>query len=347
MDVIFNKLYKIDIATDEAIERPEYQNLENFKIYIQEMLEQISIKTPDRYYQFESAHTEVRNLINIILTQYEYSDSCKAIANRLLSKEKQAQEDLNKKKLRKEILKGMLIISLVRMTHDARKLIILKVDYDEFISEMTGDIVTGLSIRRKVYKAFICELNNDNNILNTSVYDTNTPVSAYWWDKFLELNVVITDEENTKMAFDAIEKEILTPIKRKHKQDYLYLWNATIAYFRSEGEFSLSSYKDEIIGNYRPFDANLKIVDLQTKIEKAHQKHKFDQRFNKKPSEIHKRFKNTLFLTSEIDLVIKYDVANPAKTFKAHIDADGKYLMIRSDIGYEYAEKIRDNNIDE
>lgn len=346
MEIIFNKLYKIDISEQQPTERPEYQNIENFKKYIHGMLEQIGNKSPDRFYKFKSEYTEIRTLLNNIFINNEHDNSSKAIACRLLDKEKEAQKDLNKKKLGKEILKGMLIVSLVKMTDEAKKLIILKVDYDEFLSEMTGDIVTGLSIRKKVYKAFICELNNSNTILNTSVYDTNSPVSTYWWNKFLELEVIITDEENTKNAFNAIETEVLNPLRKKYKQDYLHLWNATVAYFRSEGEFDLSHYRDELIGNYRPYDETLKISDLQAKIDKLPSKHKIDRRFNKVPSEVQKRFKNVLQLTNEIKLTLLHDVPNIKKTFKAHEDADGKYLMIRSEEGYNYAKKVEEGNED-
>lgn len=344
MEIVFSKVYKIDIAADTAIERPEYKHRETFKRYIQEMLDQISSKAPDRYYRFNSEYTEVHNLIKTILSEGEYENTSDAIASRLLSKEKDAQEDLNRKNLKKEITKGMLIVSLVRMTDEARKMIVSKVDYDEFISEMTGEITTGLSIRKKVYKALICEIDNKGTIINTSIFDTNTPVSAYWWSKFLELDVVITDKENTQNAFNAIEKDILSPIKRKSKQDYFLLWNATVAYFRSEGEFSLPHYRDEIVGSYIPYDPTLDINEIKAKVDKLPAKHKFDQRFDKVPEEIHKRFKNTLRLTNEIELILKHDVPNPLRTFKPHEDADGKYLMIRSDEGYKYAQTIIQEN---
>jgi len=124
----------------------------------------------------------------------------------------------------------------------------------------------------------------------------------------------------------------------------LLLWNATVAYFRSEGEFNLSYYRDETIGNYIPYDDGFNKDELIAKVNKLLQKYKFDQRFDKVPTEIHKRFKNTLHLTDEIDLILKHNVANPKKTFKAYEDADGKYLMIRSDKGYQYAEDIKQNN---
>jgi hypothetical protein len=345
MEIVFNRLFKIDIAETTASARPEYQNLDNFKIYIQGMLEQISQKEPDRYYKFKSEYTEIHSLVKIILTNKTYEEECKAIANRLLNKEKDAQTDLDKKKLGKNIIKGMLIISLVRMTDNARKFIVLKVDYDEFISEMTGEIVTGLSIRQKVYKAFICEINNANHIINISIFDTNTPASIYWWDKFLELESIVTDEENTKKAFNAIAKYILDPIKAKYKHDYLLLWNSTIAYMRSEGEFSIDYYKDSIIGAYVPYDETLVITELKAKIDRLPRKCGFERRFNKTPKEIHKRFKDTIRLTGEIDLVIKHDVANPQKTFKPHEDADGKYIMIRSEEGYDYANMVEHTSI--
>jgi hypothetical protein len=336
MEIIFNKLYKIDITANEVTESPEFQKLENFARYIQGLLEQITTKSPDRYYRFESEHTEIHSLIKNILQKNEYENTSRAIASRLLGKEKETQNDLEKKNLNTKVQRGMLIVSLVKMTDDARKLMIIKVDYDEFLSEVTGEIATGLSLRKKIYKAFIGEINNQNEIISISVFDTNTYVSAYWWKSFLELEVVTTNEENTKNAFNGIEKEILIPIKKNHKQDYLLLWNTTVAYFRSDGEFNLQNYRDNIIGKYTPYDNTLKIEELESKIDKLPEKYKFDQRFEKVPSKIYKHFKNVLTLTNEIDLIIKHDVANFEKVFKAKEDADGKYIMIRSDKGFEY-----------
>ena len=75
--------------------------------------------------------------------------------------------------------------------------------------------------------------------------------------------------------------------------------------------------------------------------------YKFDSRFNKIPKVVNKRFKKTITLTNEISLVLLHDVPNIKKTFKSHEDVDGKYLMIRSDIGYNYAKKIEENNKNE
>ncbi len=174
MNIIFSKLFKIDVESDHSIERPEYESQDNFKRYIQDLLTQISEKPSERKYKFNSEYTEVKTLVNKILLEDEYIISSKAIAERLLIKEKDAQADLDRKNLNKNIIKGMLIVAFVKMTDEARKLIISKVDYDEFISEITGDLITGISIKRKVYKAFVCEIDNSNNIIHNLVFDTNT-----------------------------------------------------------------------------------------------------------------------------------------------------------------------------
>ena len=190
----------------------------------------------------------------------------------------------------------------------------------------------------------MCELNNEHDILSLSIFDTNSQVSTYWWDKFLELDVITNNDENTRRAFDAIEKEILNPLNRKHKQDYFHLWNLTVGYFRCEGEFNLNDYKDNIIGTYVPFDNELNINDLKLKIENLPGKYKFDSRFDKTPSEIKLRFKKEIKLTDEIKLILEHNVATPKITFKKHSDADGKYIMIKSDVGYAYAEGLESRN---
>lgn len=350
MEIIFSKLFKIDITAKLAEERPDLHKIANFKMYIQNMLEQISDKSPDRYYKFRSEHTEVRNLIGNILSESEYNNSCLAIANRLLYKEQDAQEDLRKKKLSQRITKGMLIISLIRMTSEASKLVILKVDYDEFISDITGEISTGLSIRRKVYKALICELDNEKNILSSAIFDTNTTSSSYWWDKFLELDVIRQNNINTKNAFDSIHSIILKPLRATYKQDYLHLWNITLGYFKLGGEFSLDFYVDDILGNYKPYNNKINIEELMIKClklpEKLGEKKTFDRKFTKDKATLNgKKYHETIKISNEIDLILNDHVANLGDIITARYDKETneKFLILKSDSGYEYAKNLKNN----
>jgi hypothetical protein len=339
MDITFSKLFKIDLSQKMAGEKPDYLNNANFKKYITELLLQIGEKEPERSYKFMSEFTEVRGLITKILMEKEYNVSCQSIANRLLKKEIDAQDDLDKKKLGIEIQKGMLIISLIRMTSEDLKLIMCKVDYDEFISEITGEIESGLSLRKKVYKAFVSDLNNQLEISKILIFDSNKRTSAYWWDKFLELDVVTTNEENTIRAFDAIETTILKPLQQKYKADYFHLWNSTIRYFRANEEFSIEDYITNGIGEYLPFDEKLNMETLKTKIRELPKTSKdpFDGRFEIVKKKITKRLRNTIKLTDQIDLHLKQDIPNESKTIIPWLRPDGtKFVMIKSPEGYEY-----------
>ena len=340
MEPIFNALFKIDISSDE-VSLQQFQDNDNLNSYILELLTNVASETGDREFEFAEESLTMRTLLENIIADNERDSACETIAKRLLAKEIDAQKIIER--LKKEIHKGMLIISFVKMTETEKKIIISKADYNEFIEEVSGNKKSGLPIKKKIFKAFIANVSLQNGteiITNLFTYDSNAVIASYWWKEFLELKTIRNDDENTKIAFSAIEKAVLIPIKEKYKQDYLLLWNATIAYFRGEGEFDLIHYRDVVIGDYIPFDKDLKIKDIKKRITELPTKAGFDIKFKKNPSLITNRFKNVLSLTTEINLVLMHDIANPKKTFKKHEDADGKYLMIRSDKGYEFAYEI-------
>ena len=169
----------------------------------------------------------------------------------------------------------------------------------------------------------------------------------YWWKRFLELSEVRNDEKNTKTAYDAIKKEIINPLQCKHKQDYLCLRNATIAYFRADGDFDINHYKDVIIGEYKPFDDTLDVDKLKDKIRVLPDKHKFDNTFQKTPRVVTDKFKDVIPLTNEIELKLKQDILNIERIIKPHEDRQGnRYIMILSTDGYQYAEGLKRNQND-
>src|SRR5699024_6052295 len=125
-------------------------------------------------------------------------------------------------------------------------------------------------------------LHSDNSIDGILVYDTNPSDTKYWWKELLELNMLFTDEDNTKKAFDAIDKAVFTKMKKDHHQDYTYLRNSTVRYFRSNDRFEIQDFLDNAIGEYEPYDSNLNIPDLKNKIRELPSKPRspFDNQFN-------------------------------------------------------------------
>ncbi|CDT01013.1 conserved hypothetical protein [Sphingobacterium sp. PM2-P1-29] len=339
MDIIFNALYKIDIQEDEVSEVPLPEESNDLKSYIVELLDKI-IGDPDKKgFEFESESSEVRGLIDDILTVNEsdiasYKEYTLAIANRLHRKEIDSDKKNN---LGVDLLKGIAVISLVKFDQGHQKLIISKADYNEFLDVLSYSKRHGFPIKKKIYKAFVAEIDETNQISKVAVYDTNSAFTVYWYRDFLELKQVHTDEYNTEKVFNIIETKILTPLKKVSKRDYIELWNATIRYFRIKPEFSLDGFVNEIFTNHVPFDENLDVNELAIKTKKQFEKGGFDSKFPIVAKVISKRFKNSIPLTPHIDLNLKDGLQNLQGTIQRYKEVNGnKWVMIKSDEGYDY-----------
>ncbi|MDR2406881.1 MAG: nucleoid-associated protein [Bacteroidales bacterium] len=342
MELISNYLYVVDRET-LSVTNNEMSESQPLRDYVMNVLNKVLESVGDREYRFQSNSITMQTWLNQIITQDETENVSKLIAQRLLNTEIEAQKRIEH--LDKEIPKGMLIVSLVDMElseHNEKKIIIIKADYNQIIERRTGSLQEGLATKKKFYKAFIANVIS-NEIMKMTTYDTNSTMANYWWKDFLELEVIRKDNINTKNAFDAIEKEIINPIKSKSRQDYLHLWNLTLGYFRLEGEFNLDDYRDNIIGRYVPYDESISISDLQAKCNDLSNRGKFDRRFNKDISKIKgKKLKKIIRLTNEIDLILKDTVPNLSDILVADENEAGeKFLKIKSPEGYEYAKKIK------
>ena len=95
-------------------------------------------------------------------------------------------------------------------------------------------------------------------------FDVNSKQSKYWYDEFLDLKALHDNGENTERAFNYLKSKILDPVKKKSKSDYLVLWNTTVAYMRSAGEFSMGHYADNILAVYKPEENSLNMNELAT-----------------------------------------------------------------------------------
>ena len=346
MDIQFYTLLKVD-NTENTVSVEHFANAQNIQDYIWDLITNCVDNEGDREYIFEPTLQTTKNHIDNIIQNNNRAGVCKLLAEKLLAVENETKEKIAH--LGKEIPKGILMISFAKMTDTEYKLVITKADYSEFLEELSGDKRSGLPTKKKIFKAFILNATSNGReefeYGKIITYDANTSTKAvYWWKTFLELSEVRNDEKNTKTAYDAIKKEIINPLRRKHKQDYLCLRNATIAYFRADGNFDINHYKDVIIGDYQPFDDSLAINKLKDKIGKLPNKHKFDNTFQKTPRVVTDKFKDVIPLTNEIELKLKQDILNIERIIKPHKDEQGnRYIMVLSADGYQYAEGLKRN----
>jgi hypothetical protein len=257
------------------------------------------------------------------------------IANRLLRIETQVQGRLDHLDL--EVQKGILLQALVE-DGNHNYYVIVKAEHSDFINERDNRRATGLPIKKKIFKSFAAAIDSRNRVRYAKVSDSNSVISSYWWSKFLELLEEYTDEHNTVEAFDAIERNVLNKIKEEHPSDYLYLRNATVAYFRSKEEFVLEDYISELIDEYKPESDTLEVSTLSKKISELPEKSGFDGRFNIRKDKIKKRIITRLPLTNQLDLIIKENIVW-GETVKAIRHEGAKYLRIRTDEGFDYFDK--------
>lgn len=343
MDIQFYTLLKVD-NTENSVSVEDFANTQNIKDYIWDLINNCVDSEGDREYIFEPTLQTTKNHIDSIVHNNNRDAACQLLAEKLLAVENEIIARMSH--LGTEIPKGILMISFAKMTETEYKFIILKADYTEFLEEISGDKKSGLPTQKKIFKSFIMNvsLNATDEFIYEKIltYDSNTSTKAvYWWKTFLELSEVRDDEKNTLTAYNAIKRDIINPLRRKHKQDYLYLRNTTIAYFRTDGDFDINHYKDVIVGSYQPFDSSLDINGLKKKIEKLPEKYKFDNTFQKTPRVVTDKFKDVIKLTNEIDLNLKQDILNIERVIKPHEDGQGnQYIMILSSVGYQYAEGL-------
>lgn len=337
MQIEYLNLVKIDHENNTVSEQP-LNDEGNLREYVMEIIGIITDNAGERRYRFKSTEHTMHDMLDAIITDKDRDKTSLDMARRLLTKEQAAQKKIESTK--KEIQKGILLIAYCKMTDAQYKIVMCKADYTEIIEEISGEKKNGLTTKKKIFKSFAANvtINAGTHAYGEMVtYDLNSTQSHYWYDEFLDLEAIRDDEKNTERAFDVIKARILNPQRKNHPNDYLVLWNLSVGYMRSEGEFSIDHYADEILAKYKPDSEGLDMIALANKAKQLPDKWDFDSRFQKVPSKIRAKMKNEIKLTDDINLVMKNDIPNLSRTIKAHEEDGDKYIMVRSDDGYKYA----------
>lgn len=339
MDILSIHIAKIDIESRKVENiKPEAYGTD-FENYLKDLVRVIISKGKGRNFKFDRDSTEVRGKIGQLMDDGNFDEISLSIAKRLLEVEEDAQQKIAK--LDTEVQKGILVQAIVEEL-GVKKFVICKADHTEFLNEKDFKYSKGLPLKKKVFKAFVCTMTAKKTVTHVLVYDSNAHLARYWWKDFLELTKVYTDEDNTENAFESLERNIFSDLKKKHPQDYVYLRNSVVRYFRAKESFDMDDFLDNAIGKYEPYDSNLDIDEIKTKIEELPDKARmpFDQQFSIKKEKITARFLNKIPLTKQIDLYIKEDIPNIHNVISAFKDRDGtKYVKIKSESGYELFNK--------
>jgi hypothetical protein len=246
MEILNISFYRIDHTQNIINEIPVLSKQAQLSEYISSLFHNIANTSGKRMFYFRSDTTEVRHSLNLMITGY-FSEGSVINAKRLLDVEIKAQEKLN---LNIEIQKGILFQAVIK-DGNSQKIIISKADHNEYLDESDFELHLGLPWKKKVFKAIIIEFKPESTeIESVSVFDTNSTMSKYWWQDYLELVERYTDSENTKNALKLMDKKIFKPIEKNYPADYLILRNTMVGYFRSKEEFDIRDFVQTTLDNY-------------------------------------------------------------------------------------------------
>lgn len=345
MNVEYLKLIKID-HDNNCVTEENVDEKENVRGYVLSIIEQISSNVGEREYEFKENELTMKTLLEKVIENNDRDAQSLSIAKRLLDKENEAEQKYHQIT---EIQRGILLIAYCKMAEDEYKIVICKADYTEFIEEATGQKRNGLPIKKKIFKSFCANVSKNADVYTIGkkvTFDVNSNQAKYWYDGFLDLKACLDDAENTKRAFKYIKTRILDPLRKDHPHEHLRLWNITVGYMRSDGEFSIDHYADTILGNYHPKDG-LDMQPIVAKVKELPKQWNFDNRFTKVPNEIKSKIRQEYDLTRDIKLSINEHIPDLDKTIVAYEDNENnKFIMIRSEFGYKLAKKIQNEQRD-
>ena len=298
--------------------------------YARELVAKITSAKDQREYRFARSTTEVRQAVVQMVANTKCSAFAQTVADRLLQTEKTAQKRVEHMGV--NIQKGDLF-QIAFKDGSGEMVLIAKVDLNSFIDRQDHKKHAGLPFERCILKTCLVQFSGKMQIEKVNVSDPHH--AEYWWKDFLELEAVKTDENNTKIAFYAIDHLLANRLKRNHPSDYTYLRNNLIGFFRTQKTFSFEGLQNHVFGTYKPDDPKLKMDTLKADVQKLPEKHKFDTAFNIVENAVKARFRRVIPLTDKIKLELTDNVENLSSTIEAKQIGGNKGIFIKSEPGYQ------------
>jgi len=320
-------LHYIDLESNLIEPKPVDQG--DLVYYITGLTQKILNNSNNRFFAAQSDTKEViAAVLRGVSLQEPLERVSNTIANRLLLKEIEAQR---KYQAITTIRKGSLIQSLLN-SNEGILYLIAKVEHDAYID--TVDLIRhiGLPEENQALKTCLIKLTNDAEIVSVIVSDTNTTISDYWWNEFLELRKLNNDEHNTKTAFHSIDNVLNRRVKETAPSDYTILRNSVISYFRNQEELSFNNMIENLFTHYTPVNEGLDMNGLRTALTALPDSKGFDRRFIVVKKEITGRIKKTYRVTDKIDIQIKDSIEGIRHSVRSVEEDDGqKYIKIKTE----------------
>jgi hypothetical protein len=298
--------------------------------YINTLTTSIINDERSRHFYYESDTKEIAVLINQIVQSPENPDlflkNAEAIASRLLRTELETQTrqgDFS------ELQKGSLIVSKYSEGVNYN-FFISKVEHESFLN--TEELVkqNGVPYEKGTLKTCLLQVDNETGeVIDVIVTDSNTKISKYWYESFLELTEIQDDDRNTKLSFNAMDQFLGRKLKRKSPVDYTHVRNHLITYYRGQVDFDFNNMLQTVFGRYTPEDPDVDIDGLKEEARSLPENKKFDRVFTINESVIRARIRKVHKLNSVSEIRIIGGATDFSNLIKAKKEGGDNILEIK------------------
>lgn len=252
---MINWIFPVLVDNDEVvITKKDVSN--DMKSYVNVLIENIENSNRQTEYRLVRATTEVsRIVLNSVSNGGVFDDNvlgqCEAIAERFLHYEYAAKEKIEKMKL--TIHNGCLIQALIKVSDKKFKYVIAKGDWSDFLNKNNFSKTEGIHINKKnLGKSciFYIDIQQDGTSYISDCKVLLDNPANYFWNDFLELEKVFSDDDCTKNMVKKVTQLIDKTFRKEYPRHRQYLRNTFITYLYSNDLIDFEDIKNTIFVPY-------------------------------------------------------------------------------------------------
>ena len=316
------------LVEEEKIVENKITN-EEAKDFFNSIIDEVLEKETKKSYKPRTPTTEVISIITKVLKDMDSNEELLVnISKRLLKYEISTQKDIDK--LGTKIRKGCLLQAYIKK--DGKNyFIITKIEATDGLDMTELRMRAILPFSKKIIKNALFEINEDEEFGDIFLSDTNANISKYWYDDFLELEEMTTDEMNTQKTYGIVMREIKNKLEKISPSDYTFCRNACITFFKTKGTFDLNDAINDIFLSYNFEDEAIKKEEIIEKIKNKIKKEGLDTQFVLKKDVIKNRLiKMKKRVNEGISIEIDGYIENIKDSIYSIEQNGEKYIMIKS-----------------
>lgn len=325
----FDSYYQIDRVNETVKFIPTEEG--DLDDYVFMLTQQVLDNKKSRHFKFKSEHKEVRMLICEMLEDKDNRDlfnkNTFRIADKLLDAEILTERRYGHIT---ELKKGSLIISQI-YDENYHYFLFSKVEHEQFLNveELVKQI--GIPYEKGTLKTCLIKIDNNNEIIDIIVTDTNKKFASYWVDGLFELEELKSDEKNTVVSFNAMDQLLNRNVKSISPNDYTMIRNHLITYYRTQSQFDFDEMINNVLGDYIPESDGLDMDLLKEKAKALPVDKDFDRIFNIKEDEIRARIRKVIKLNEVMELRLNGSSEELKKLIRSEVINGEKTIIIKTD----------------